>query len=459
MENSNIVYAVPQNSSKISYLVHKPKSSNRRAGYFSELPQNYLGNPANVIGHAGTGGSEPEHEYANPYTLPVLGSSVNKTASAGEYAIPSFINTRNLTKKNGRPLGPFTLNKSSGRIAVSPEKYNTNICNGIYSKDDLDKTLQIYTSKIEIGKPDENQNDTTKGLYFNLIPYCGEFVQISKHINKVNASVIETDVLDKLSKKFFNVQESSMFRTQFNGAGIKATTTQYVSEFNPEKFKTIIDNINLRDKLFSKVKSFSTLLGANNIVYKNHALIVVHSHFLRSLTSLYGNKVYFDNLDMLHIVIEIDSSKITKTHLFVRRFNENYKNPKKLLETGDEYSERLATESCKNIFLLRHCIACHNIIEKVMGSRPLAHLKQKIIGQLGYSLYSTCSEYTIKEINDKKESLLELFDKTCGGLDKIQFGSSCIFRAILTVILLYKILKYEQNQNGDRGLLDLAMEL
>jgi hypothetical protein len=344
--------------------------------------------------------------------------------------------TSNLKIKYGRPVT---------RIKLHPENYDIKMCNGIYNKDILRKKFEMYKELINTDKDKETNPVSTD---FRLVPYCGEFVNISKLINKVNESAIEKDITKQLGEVF-----GLTIDTRFENEGIIKTKTQFVSEFNPAGFKTIIDNPELRKLLLNGQK---------------HAVTVVHSHFLRNLTTLYGSKVYFDNLDILHIVItknqDQDQNQKETIHLFSRRFIEFYGQIRTLKDTTlteENYKEQIKEDpNPTHIFLVRHCVGCHNIIQPVLDSRPLAHIKQKLKGELGYSLYSICSDYTITEMIGKRESLIKLFTDTCGALINIQFGSSCILRAIVTGVLLITILRYEQKSIGKKeGLLDLTIEL
>ena len=85
---------------------------------------------------------------------------------------------------------------------------------------------------------------------------------------------------------------------------------------------------------------------------------------------------------------------------------------------------------------MRHCVGCHNYLTNVFK-------KGINYSEKGFNKYSLCFPETVNEMATSAPSLNTIFYKECGGLDNIQFGSSVIFRAILTSLLLYNTLKTE----------------
>lgn len=289
------------------------------------------------------------------------------------------------------------------------KQYNPEFCNGIKSKKILFSKFQHLKAMVNITK------SSIKPI-INIIPYCGEIVHVSKYLDKVNESAIELDVKSSIESTF-----NAQVMTNFVNDGIIKTPKQYRSISDATKFKKLLESRDTRAKILND---------------KKHALIVVHGKFLKQLTELYGKTTQFDNLDILQIIIHKDDSE--KPLLYARRFNESY-SVATPLNTDIQYKKGLL-KGCTNIFLMRHCVACHNIINKVANIRMLGHIIKAIKGELGYSLYSICSPYTITELMDKKQALLDLFNSTCDGIHNIQFGSSVIFRAILTTVLFARIL-------------------
>jgi hypothetical protein len=303
------------------------------------------------------------------------------------------------------------ISKREERSKVNRPLYNLSFCNGITNKSKLLTKLNNLKDIINI------TTKKTKPLLINIVPYCGEKVKLSKYIEKENDSSIDLDLVKSIESTF-----NAKIISNFINSGITKTTSQYVSFPDSQKFRDLLEN---KDTL-------NMILNG-----KKHALLVVHSKFMKELTELYGNKTKFANLDIIHIIISKDN--MHEPLLYIRKFINYYGNPSPI-NTDIPYKKSLLTGNT-NVFLMRHCVACHNIIEKVGNSILLAKVIKKLKGELGFSLYSICSPYTINELIDKKHSLLELFNTTCGSIDNIQFGSSVILRAILTSILVSTILK------------------
>ena len=89
------------------------------------------------------------------------------------------------------------------------------------------------------------------------------------------------------------------------------------------------------------------------------------------------------------------------------------------------------TNGSKTFFIMRHCAACHN--------HPSFTDKERQ-NYKALTTWSICFPNTIQELKSRRKHLLLLFDKW-GGISNMKFGSSIVFRAILTNILLFNILQ------------------
>jgi hypothetical protein len=89
---------------------------------------------------------------------------------------------------------------------------------------------------------------------------------------------------------------------------------------------------------------------------------------------------------------------------------------------------------------MRHCVGCHNIYNKKTQKISQAFKQFTLKNQQGYLSHAMCITETVKEFFEKRINLLSLF-KNYGGLESYTFGSSIIFRAIVTGGLLYNVLK------------------
>ena len=90
---------------------------------------------------------------------------------------------------------------------------------------------------------------------------------------------------------------------------------------------------------------------------------------------------------------------------------------------------------------MRHCLACHNL-----SSSLIEKASQYAFDTKGYLNYSLCLRKTCFDLLKVKNNLLDLFRTYCFfnqspiRLSEIVFGSSVIFRAILTCSLVFNSL-------------------
>lgn len=302
--------------------------------------------------------------------------------------------TRKYTQKYTQK---YTRKNIKRRYDQNPKLYKSFFCNGIKSQAVLSDKLNELESML----PKNHSKPPIPTIH--LFPYCSEKVHISKYINKVNESSIEKSILD-IIQNTLSVNISTM--PEIHDAG-----NNYTSEYNPAKFKEYIES---------------------GDIPQGNLFIIVHSNFLKALTTLYGAKIAFDNLDILQIQLELSNRR--NSRLLVRRYVNNWK-------TSSGKSKKTGTDGVQNIFLMRHCVACNNMIEPTLKNKKFTHLIKRIDGELGYSKYSICSPYTISEITSKKKYLIKILNKECGGIANVKFGSSVIFRAILTCSLLIRCLE------------------
>ena len=117
-----------------------------------------------------------------------------------------------------------------------------------------------------------------------------------------------------------------------------------------------------------------------------------------------------------------------------------------------------------NIFIMRHCTGCHNL-----QSGTIRKIFSKLSQQEGYINYAMCLKPTLEEIYSRRNHLLALIEKYCYNgaklpkqkygknfyrFEKIVFGSSIIFRAILTSLILFNCLSngakfQEEEEEGE----------
>jgi hypothetical protein len=308
---------------------------------------------------------------------------------------------KKLTKKI-----PIYYNKriTQKKLRKNYIKYNINNCkiitkNPYKNKDNFIKLINLY--KIDKLKTD-----------FTIYPYCSEKINFSIYLDKENMFIIDKTLLKIIENKY-----KCEFKKDSNL--IKEKKNHFVAQKNnPCKFiKYLLENLN----------------------NKNH-FIITHSHFLKKLSnyirinycdvkknSKNKEKDIYDNLDILQLVIDTSEPNNYKLKYgIIRRLDEKYKLYKKY-EIGSD--KTICNKNTRSVFLMRHCLACHNV-----SNIFLRQIK------LGYGTYSSCIENTNTEIKSVSKELKKII-KDYGGIKTFNFGSSIIFRAILTILILYNSIK------------------
>ncbi len=95
--------------------------------------------------------------------------------------------------------------------------------------------------------------------------------------------------------------------------------------------------------------------------------------------------------------------------------------------------------SLKSVFIMRHCLGCHNVTPGITTKIGQAIGQAKTGKNFGYLDWSLCFEDTVDEMMVVGKDLHDLLEKY-GGFKSYTFGSSVIFRAILTSILMYNVI-------------------
>lgn len=377
---------------------------------------------------------------------------------------------KNYTRKKNRKLNGGNLsidndtifvkkNKDSLKypdLSVNVTRINTNHISN-YDIDncnintDNDLSLYFRELKEELG--------SIYNYKYTIYPYCNEKIKVfnvgplktpkklSEIFDKVNAPKIEKKVLE-----YFNAFKASFDDELYLGKGLSKTDNHLISsDSNANKFLDLLIKEDVTPQfngsLIISHSSFLTELMKElyNYVSKEKDAKLIQREKVYDVDSNIGDnfngfseygfseyglplqfggtKVVFDNLDILQIIINRKTGDLTKA--IVRRFSNNYE-----INTEEPILNPL---TYKVYFIMRHCVGCHN--------HPNATLKDKSMIK-GYGEYAMCFKYTVNELQEKSRGLLNLLN-AYGGIDKFHFGSSVIFRAILTSILVYNILKKE----------------
>ena len=356
------------------------------------------------------------------------------------------------TKKGGlRTIEEGKFTKKDYRVKAKLDYYKTmqiNSCDNISNYNDLINKLETNFVK--------KNNLSIYNNTFTLFPYCNENIKgPSVSLDKVNKPYTSTEGLQAFNK-VFQAYFKAIQPATITENGAQST------ENNPESFinllKTMPNNIFvvshsgimskmydyiLKDEFKSFIKNqdkdISSFASENTNVDELDKLFMDQSIIGGGMLSKIGLKSkevreygVFDNLDILQLIFDKETNNIT--YMIIRRYTNNYK-----VQNEISFNEKTS----KSVFIMRHCLGCHNITPGISVKAEQA-FKQITQGRnLGYLDWSMCFENTVDEMNSVSNNLYNILEKF-GGMKSYIFGSSVIFRAILTSILMFNVLKSEE---------------
>ena len=394
--------------------------------------------------------------------------------------------TKKLIKKGGfNIVEDSKYTKKQTRWINNKQKYELlkpYNCDNISNKEDLIKKLnENFVNRTLYINGNPKKLDIYPNSY-NIFPYCNEDLKGPASLDKVNSPFTSNSALFSLFKVFkssFNpvipVELKGDYKLEDNSNADNYGITSPLN--NPEKFINAIkkENTNLfivshsgfMSKLYKYIidtnKREETLEeGENNNDYDNGSYEGYYDDSLMDMITNEGVKVIggslekklglkkekeygvFDNLDILQILMESNGNI---SHIIIRRFINNYKvNNEPVIGNLS-----LDGKKAKSIFIMRHCLGCHNVTPGIMTKIGQATEQYKSGKNLGYLDWSMCFEDTIDEmvyVGKDVYNLLQLY----GGYKSYTFGSSVIFRAMLTSILMFNVINNTNNTGNQNSI-------
>ena len=387
----------------------------------------------------------------------------------------------------------------TNRIKEHKYNYKNDICNEV----DNEHTI-IAKIQTNLGISDANNCKNDQFVF----PYCSEKGNPYTENYSENFKFLDKTLYEKIKTNLFDKKQGGK---PFLSEKLKDKKEFYESSPNPKKFKEYLlnDLAPVLDKdilivthshlLEEFIKSFYDYKNSNlqkegsgterkevgDIIEQDpaEAVAVAIAELEKNDVKLdTSGKIKIDNLDVLMVVIRGEVTedkskleyKIVNSHLY--RWKNNYREDPEHKYTLTPSFEKIARKSAeenpglntfdnpdnqqdsyvplyeKRIYLMRHCVACHNTIGR---KTKAGHAISGLVGiksHHGFGRYSLCLTETVEEISGNKTSLINLINRNQQvqqpGGNMIEFmgenancylGSSISLRAILTAMLLNDI--------------------
>lgn len=322
-------------------------------------------------------------------------------------------------------------------------------CDDISNYDELITRLETNFVKKNNLKIFENN--------YTLFPYCNEDLKGPASLDKVNAPFTSSEALYALYK-VFESNFSSISPANINGNytsidklsnlnGVSSPENdpkmflKALSAFNKNCFivshsgfmtklydyiirKNLVNESNMYGDIYNKYEPEPTM--EETIIQKG-----IYGGGILKKFGLQTERDYgvFDNLDIIQLIFD-NRGKIH--YLLIRRYSNNYQ-----LDNDIIIDYKLSV--LKSVFIMRHCLGCHNVTPGIATKIGQAIGQAKSGKNFGYLDWSLCFEDTVDEMMVVGKDLHNLLEKY-GGFKSYTFGSSVIFRAILTSILMYNVI-------------------
>jgi hypothetical protein len=348
-----------------------------------------------------------------------------------------IIEEDNYTKKNTR----WKQNKS---------KYDSlkkNSCDDISNYNELITRLESNFVKKNNLKVFSNN--------YTIFPYCNEDLKGPISIDKVNAPFTSSEALYALHKVFesnflpiepVNIDGNYTSVDKLsNIKGVSSSTNdpsmfiKTVNTFNNNAF--IVSHSGFMSKLYDYITSKNLIPKMNDYTNDYEGSVEdiimergIYGGGIMKKIGLQKEREYgvFDNLDILQLIFD-DNGDIL--YMLVRRYSKGYKLDNEFYLDQSIFKNK----NIKSIFIMRHCLGCHNVTPGLTTKIGQVIGQAKTGKNLGYLDWSMCFEDTVDEMMIVGKDLHNLLEKY-GGFKSYIFGSSVIFRALLTSILIYNVI-------------------
>lgn len=368
-------------------------------------------------------------------------------------------NSKKNTKKNRK-------NKKGGLNVIEEQKFTKKDNRWKKNKDKYDSLKKTSCDKIsnyndlitrlETNFINKNNLKTFENNY-TLFPYCNEELKGPASLDKVNAPFTSLEGLYAFHKVFqanFSAISPAMIDGNYSSVETLSSSKGATSpENDPKMFikgltvfnkncfivshsgfmtklydyilKTgLINQSDMYDDIYNKYDSEPSM--EETIIQKG-----IYGGGILKKIGLQRERDYgvFDNLDIIQLIFD-NTGKIH--YLLIRRYSNNYQ-----LDNDIKIDYKLSV--LKSVFIMRHCLGCHNVTPGITTKIGQAFKQARSGENFGYLDWSLCFEDTVNEMIAVRKDLYGLLENY-GGFKSYTFGSSVIFRAILTSILMYNVI-------------------
>lgn len=290
---------------------------------------------------------------------------------------------------------------------------------------------------------------------FTLVPGIYE-----EGITDNNFPKIRKDVLEKLNEHFFKHQSSTIqILTKISTEkGIKLLNNSFIRK---KKGETGGSEIVMEDKFYREKLNYFKMSGKPDLNKRLNSFkegikgvlesitansnknyfFASHSHFMQALYKSIcesGKTPYFDNLDILHLIVLPDNILVKGIY----RWKYSYKlDIHSFLGDCKSDSTKDLKEPYLNLFMMRHCVACHNVVESLL-KKGLKKMKKN------YGSTSMCLKL-VEDLNEEVEGsrkimgLIKMLKENTGTdklIESINFGSSVSLRTTLTGLVVQRLI-------------------
>lgn len=285
-----------------------------------------------------------------------------------------------------------------------------------------------------------------KKIKLNLLANCTESLvspefaaRLAYSVDYVNFPGISRDIVNVFRHSGLNISLSKIqkyLKGQRQSVSRNSHSNRLVRKWGNVKYYELGSPYNSKRTQNVRINRFKKQLLDHSVLSTRDEkcnIITSHGDFMRELyKELYPKNhislCNFDNLDMLHIIISNESEGQVLGG-YVRKWESNYE-----IAKLEAIMEKVDFERAYHYFIIRHCPACHNSVPFLKKLWANMGRRGKENASIGMS--SMCLKGTYDDFYKVKDSLSNLFDILEKYTVRIGFGSSIIFRAVFTCVLL-----------------------